>query len=148
MARISVAAILAALVIGLTPLTAGTSEYTAEEFSSLPDEQRWYLVDEGYTLPDPPPGYVWAEDLTLVPESFYEGTGAQAPTLPHGLDPEVREALSTCDPIREGEITVDLWDELVEAGGWRGDPTDSQEAIYPPECLSLGAEDLVERVGC
>ena len=40
-------------------------------FSSLPDEQRWLLSNGGMYLPVAPVGYVWAEDLTLVPVTFY-----------------------------------------------------------------------------
>ncbi len=42
----------------------------AVRFSELPDEVRWEHQDQ---LPATPEGWLWAEDLTLVPASYYAG---------------------------------------------------------------------------
>jgi hypothetical protein len=45
-------------------------QLTARQLSDLPDAERQaYVARHGH--PTPPAGYVWAEDHTLVPDSFY-----------------------------------------------------------------------------
>lgn len=43
----------------------------AEVLSSLSDNVRWKYYEECASLPTPPQGFTWAEDVTLVPLSFY-----------------------------------------------------------------------------
>lgn len=42
-----------------------------ERLSSLSDDVRWKYYEECGSLPIPPQGFTWAEDLTLVQEGFY-----------------------------------------------------------------------------
>lgn len=53
--------------------TATRRRLTARQLSALSDAQRWAYVDK-YGRPPAPSGYTWAEDHTIVPNSFYDRT--------------------------------------------------------------------------
>jgi len=43
--------------------------------------------------------------------------------------------LASGGPVRLGSVSSEIWNQL-KAAGWRGDPTDAMEALYPPEELA------------
>ncbi len=64
-------------------------------------------------------GYLRAEDLSCVPENFYDRAS-----------PRHRAARGGA-PVQQHEVNPETWDGLLRSG-WRGDPNDGAEALYPP----------------
>jgi hypothetical protein len=72
MVRMAVLSLVAGFIFGMVALYsfAAPCGLNAQELSSMGDFERNDYV-ETCGLPDPDNGYVWAEDFTQVPYSFY-----------------------------------------------------------------------------
>ncbi len=97
----------------------GSGNLSARQFSNLPDEQRFALAARG-GLPPPPAGYTWAEDYSLVRTSFYGGSASRSS----------RQGAERMG-VALGSVSKKRWEELL-AKGWKGNPRDHREMLYPP----------------
>jgi len=105
-----------------------TDEQVVEAVNALPDECRFEL-DAAGNLPAAPEGYGYAEDLTLVPLSFWQAPANRCYYL---------------DLTKIAESTVEETREALVSQGWYPDPSDQAETLYSPSC-DLGGEHLEQR---
>jgi LPXTG-motif cell wall-anchored protein len=79
-----------------------------------------------------PDGYAMAEDMTCVPDSFWD---EPAPVVTPVI-------VDTCEPVTYGDVSQAEWDALL-AAGWKGDPTDGAERLYCPDAHSKVSDKAV-----
>jgi hypothetical protein len=79
--------VLMSVAVALLGGTAEASEVDAITLNDMPDEMRWSVTSMGTDIPDPPRGFMWAEDITLIPSPLYthadvcDGGGASADVI-------------------------------------------------------------------
>lgn len=104
-----------------------------ELVNSLEDECRYQLDAEG-NLPEAPKGFLYAEDLSIVPVSFYASSASDTYYDPTIASTTV-EGCFVFDLEQPNPEAVDETAARLMDMGWVGDPTDSKEALYNPECF-------------